>query len=153
MRSQVSEHNGVQVINDCYNANPASMKAAVQLLAELGSSKRTIAVLGDMLELGPETRTLHRDVGAFLAERNISLLVACGALGRSIAEGARRGGMTSDRILEVPDASAAAVAVKSLVRKGDVVLVKASRGMKMEQVVETLAGSGRRLRGRREAMR
>jgi UDP-N-acetylmuramoyl-tripeptide--D-alanyl-D-alanine ligase len=153
MRSQVSEHNGVQVINDCYNANPASMKAAVQLLAELGSSKRTIAVLGDMLELGPETRTLHRDVGAFLAERNISLLVACGALGRSIAEGARRGGMTSDRILEVPDAGAAAVAVKSLVRKGDVVLVKASRGMKMEQVVETLAGSGRRLRGRREAMR
>jgi UDP-N-acetylmuramoyl-tripeptide--D-alanyl-D-alanine ligase len=149
MRSQVAEHNGVQVINDCYNANPASMKAAIQLLAELGSSKRTIAVLGDMLELGPETRALHQDVGAFLAERNISLLVACGALARSLAEGARRGGMASDRILEVPDAGAAAVAVKSLVRRGDVVLVKASRGMKLEQVVQVLTGSGRRPRKRR----
>ncbi len=153
MRSRVTDHRGMRIIDDCYNANPASMKAAIELLAELGSSKRTIAVLGDMLELGPEARALHEEVGAFLAQRNISLLVACGALGGSLAEGARRGGMAADRILEVPDAGAAAVAVKSLVRKGDVVLVKASRGMRMEQVVEALAGSRQRLRGHRQAVR
>src|SRR5207244_251623 len=69
MRSQVSLWDGGRVINDCYNANPASMKAAIELLVELGSGKRTVAVLGDMLELGPEAVALHREVGTYLARR------------------------------------------------------------------------------------
>lgn len=140
MRSQISATHGVQLINDCYNANPASMKAAIQLLAELGRGKRSIAVLGDMLELGPKSTRMHRDVGAFIAGQGITRLLACGPLGRELAEGARMGGMASDAIIELPDAAAAGIALSSMVRQGDVVLVKASRGMQMEQVVEALTG-------------
>ena len=143
MRSQISSSHGVQVINDCYNANPASMKAAIQLLAELGRGKRSIAALGDMLELGAETKRMHREVGAFLAGQGIGHLLACGVLGRELAEGARQAGMPSDRIAELPDAQAAATALSRMVRQGDVVLVKASRGMRMEQVVEAVTGMRR----------
>lgn len=143
MRSQISMSHGVQVINDCYNANPASMKAAVQLLAELGRGKRSIAALGDMLELGTDSKRMHREVGAFLAAQGIGHLLACGVLGRELAEGARQAGMASDSITELPDAAAAAVALARMVRQGDVVLVKASRGMRMEQVVDALTGMRR----------
>jgi len=143
MRSQISTSHGVQVINDCYNANPASMKAAIRLLAELGRGKRSIAALGDMLELGTDSSRMHREVGGFLAAQGIDHLLACGVLGRELAEGARHAGMTSDRIAELPDAQAAAAALSRMVRQGDVVLVKASRGMRMEQVVDAVTGMRR----------
>ncbi len=140
MRSQVVTHHGVHIINDCYNANPASMKAAIQLLAQWSPARKRIAVLGDMLELGPETGRLHRDVGQFLAPQGLSRLIVCGTLGRDIAEGARQGGMAGSQIDEVADAVAAADHLKRIVQQGDVVLVKASRGMKMEQIVQALTG-------------
>jgi UDP-N-acetylmuramoyl-tripeptide--D-alanyl-D-alanine ligase len=133
----------VRVINDCYNANPASMRAALQLLAELGAKHRTIAVLGDMLELGPEAKHMHRAVGTFLAGQGITNLIACGVLGRELAQGARSEGMPAGRIIEVPDAATAGATLKSMVRQGDVVLVKASRGMQLEQVVEAVTGMRR----------
>jgi len=140
MRSQVVTHHGVQIINDCYNANPASMSAALQLLAQWGPARERVAVLGDMLELGGDTRQMHRDTGRFLAGLNLSRLIACGALGHDIAEGAREAGMAGSAIVEVADAAAAADLLRTSVRQGDVVLVKASRGMKMEQVVHVLTG-------------
>ena len=140
MRSQVVTHHGVAIINDCYNANPASMEAALQLLAQWTPARERIAVLGDMLELGPESRAMHRGVGEFLAAQGLSRLIACGPRGRDMAEGARRGGMTDSQIEEVTDAVAAADRLKKIVRQGDVVLVKASRGMKMERVVQVLTG-------------
>jgi len=140
MRSQIVTHHGVHIINDCYNANPASMKAALQLLAQWSPARERIAVLGDMLELGPESGQLHRDVGQFLATQSLSRLIVCGTLGRDIADGARRGGMAGSQIEVVVDAAAAADHLKRMVRQGDVVLVKASRGMKMEQVVQVLVG-------------
>jgi UDP-N-acetylmuramoyl-tripeptide--D-alanyl-D-alanine ligase len=140
MRSQVVIHHGVHIINDCYNANPASMKAALELLAQWSPARERIAVLGDMLELGSETDRMHREVGRFLAEQELSRLIVCGTLGRHIAEGARQGGMAASQIDEVVDASAAADQLKRIVRQGDVVLVKASRGVKMEQVVQALTG-------------
>jgi UDP-N-acetylmuramoyl-tripeptide--D-alanyl-D-alanine ligase len=140
MRSQVVTHHGVQIINDCYNANPASMKAALQLLAQWTPARDRIAVLGDMLELGAEQRQLHREVGQFLAGKGLSRLIACGPLGQDIAEGARKAGMAESSIAVVPDATAATELLKKHVRQGDVLLVKASRGMKMEQVVQGLTG-------------
>jgi UDP-N-acetylmuramoyl-tripeptide--D-alanyl-D-alanine ligase len=140
MRSQVVTHHGVHIINDCYNANPASMKAAIQLLAQWNPARERIAVLGDMLELGHETVSMHREVGRFLAEQGLSRLIVCGTSGRDIAEGARTGGMAGSRIDETVDAATAADRLKRIVRQGDVVLVKASRGMKMEQVVQVLTG-------------
>jgi UDP-N-acetylmuramoyl-tripeptide--D-alanyl-D-alanine ligase len=140
MRSQVVTHHGVHIINDCYNANPASMNAALQLLGQWSPARERIAVLGDMLELGSETGQMHRDVGQFLALQGVSRLIACGTLGRNIAEGARQGGMPGPQIDEVIDAATAADHLKRIVRQGDVVLVKASRDMKMEQVVQVLTG-------------
>jgi UDP-N-acetylmuramoyl-tripeptide--D-alanyl-D-alanine ligase len=140
MRSQVVTHQGVHIINDCYNANPASMKAALHLLAQWNPAGERIAVLGDMLELGSETGLMHRDVGQFLAGLGLSRLIVCGTLSRDIAAGARSGGMAGSQIEEVIDAAAAADHLKRIVRQGDVVLVKASRGMRMEQVVQVLTG-------------
>jgi UDP-N-acetylmuramoyl-tripeptide--D-alanyl-D-alanine ligase len=140
MRSQVMGHHGVQIINDCYNANPASMQAALQLLAGWSPARERVAVLGDMLELGRETQQMHRDVGRFAAGLPLSRLIACGQLGREIASGARDAGMPDQAIVEVADASAAADLVKKTVHRGDVVLVKASRGMRMEQIVQGLSG-------------
>ena len=138
MRSQVSSWQGITVIQDYYNANPDSMKAAVTLLRELGAGHRTIAVLGDMLELGTETRTLHREVGAFLAGSRVSLLVTCGELGREVAHGASAEGMTASRIFQARGVNDAARILKKLVEPGDVVLLKASRALQFECLVDAL---------------
>ena len=143
MRSQVAVSRGVTIIVDCYNANPASMKAAVQLLAQAGPARKRVAVLGDMLELGTDAVRMHEEVGAFVAEQKIDQLVACGPLGRSLARGALEAGLSRSVVLEVSDAGAAAAAVRTLVKPGDVVLVKASRGMKLELVVDALRKAGR----------
>ena len=140
MRSQISVSHGVRIINDCYNANPASMKAAIQLLAELGRGKRSIAALGTCWSWAPIPSGCIARWERFLAGQEIGHLLACGGLGRELAEGARQAGMPADRITEHADAQAAATAVARMVRQGDVVLVKASRGMRMEQVVDALTG-------------
>jgi UDP-N-acetylmuramoyl-tripeptide--D-alanyl-D-alanine ligase len=126
------------IINDCYNANPASMRAAIDLLVGLEAGHRTIAILGDMLELGAGTEALHREVGQHLAMQGVSELIACGILGHRIAEGAIAGGMAAARVHDAADAMEAIGVVTSLVRPGDVVLVKGSRGMRMERVVDAL---------------
>ncbi|MFZ3013249.1 MAG: UDP-N-acetylmuramoyl-tripeptide--D-alanyl-D-alanine ligase [Nitrospira sp.] len=141
MRSQVRVSQGVKLIIDCYNANPASMKAAVQLLAQTGAKRKRIAVLGDMLELGPNAAQMHEEVGGFVARHGIDQLVACGPLGRSLAKGAKQAGLDQAHILEVPDAVAAADAIKTFVKPGDTVLIKASRGMKLELVADALRGA------------
>ncbi|HMS84923.1 MAG TPA: UDP-N-acetylmuramoyl-tripeptide--D-alanyl-D-alanine ligase [Nitrospira sp.] len=140
MRSQVSVCQGVKLIIDCYNANPASMTAAVQLLTQIRTKGKKIAVLGDMLELGPNAAQMHEEVGGFVARQGIDQLVACGPLGKSLAKGAREAGQDSSHIREVSDATAAADAVKSIAKSGDVVLIKASRGMKLEHVADALQG-------------
>ena len=146
MRSQIVVSRGLTIINDCYNANPASMKAAVQLLAQMGANQKKIAVLGDMLELGPGAVPMHEEVGAFVASLGVDQLVACGSLGRSLAQGAVQAGFDRAKAFEVPDAATAAAVINTLVKPGDMVLVKASRGMKLELVVEALQGSGRTTR-------
>ena len=144
MRSQVSSWQGIRVIEDYYNANPDSMKAAVTLLQEFGAGHRTIAVLGDMLELGTETRTLHREVGAFVAGSRVTLLVACGEFGRELARGASAEGMPSSRIFEARRTGDAVPVLRKLVEPGDVVLFKASRAMQFECLVDALRSRPRR---------
>ncbi|WP_447977856.1 UDP-N-acetylmuramoyl-tripeptide--D-alanyl-D-alanine ligase [Candidatus Nitrospira bockiana] len=138
MRSQVESVNGMTVINDCYNANPASMMAALDLLAAIPGTGRRVAVLGDMLELGARSPAFHEEVGAYTAGKHIDFLLACGALGRGIAEGARRAGMPESRVREADDARTGARMLRAIVQPGDVVLVKGSRGMRMEHVIDDL---------------
>lgn len=139
MRSQIRRWKGMTFLYDCYNANPASMKAAVSLLGDLGRGKRTIAVLGDMRELGAEEDRFHEDVGSFVAKQGIAHFIACGAFGHSFAEGARDAGMPVTAISIAKNVSDAARILKRLVQRGDVILLKASRGVRIERVMESLS--------------
>lgn len=123
---------GGTLIEDCYNANPLAMGAALQDLA--ARSGRRVAVLGDMRELGPDEARFHREVGARVADLGIDMLVAVGPLAQGYVEGAH--GVPSVRF---PDAASAASGIADIVRPGDVVLVKASRGVALEAVCEVLA--------------
>jgi UDP-N-acetylmuramoyl-tripeptide--D-alanyl-D-alanine ligase len=127
--------NHVTVIDDCYNANPISMRAALDDLkatADASDSARRIAVLGDMLELGPREREFHTQLGEQAAAAGVDVLVTVGPLAASIAD--RFGGETHS----VADAGEAATVVPELLAPGDVVLIKASRGVGLELVCRAL---------------
>ena len=127
---------GSMVLDDTYNASPASTLAALEFLR--GLPGRRIAVLGDMLELGSFEEEGHRQVGA-AAANVVTDLVTVGSLARVIGEAALEKGMTSDAVHTFDDNQAAASQVKRLLKPGDVVLVKGSRGMAMEEIVAELA--------------
>ncbi len=126
---------GATVIDDSYNASPASMRAALEVLA--GLPGRRVAVLGTMLELGDDHESGHHAVGEAAAEV-AELLIVVGADGRGIAAGAEAAGLAADRILLVPDADAALDALRPRLRDGDAVLIKASRGIALDRVVDGL---------------
>jgi len=138
MRSEVCRWRGVTVLKDCYNANPASMRAAIRWLAEVKETGRAIAVLGDMLELGQEAKQAHRDIGLELARQGTDYLLIVGALAAEIAGGALAGGMPADRVIMAKDHAGLAERLQGILRKGDVVLLKGSRGTTMERVLEAL---------------
>jgi len=123
---------GVVVIDDCYNANPMSMRAAIDDLAATASERR-VAVLGDMLELGVLGPALHREIGAHASEQGVDVLVAVGPLAREIAAS------FAGEAHSMGDATAAAALLPALLRAGDTVLVKGSRGVGLERVVAALA--------------
>jgi UDP-N-acetylmuramoyl-tripeptide--D-alanyl-D-alanine ligase len=128
---------GVTVIDDCYNANPMSMRAALDELAAASSGSdagRRVAVLGDMLELGDDERRYHVEIGEHASASGVDLLVTVGALAAAMADGFNTGEVHS-----VADAGEAAALVGELVEPGDVVLIKASRGVGLELVCETLS--------------
>ena len=143
MRSQVRVNQGVKLIIDCYNANPASMKAAVQLLMQMGAKGKKIAVLGDMLELGPNTDQHARGSRRIFGTSRRRSTRGLRRIGRSLAEGAKQAGLDPTHILEALDARTAAAVVKTVVKPGDAVLIKASRGMKLELVADALRGATR----------
>jgi UDP-N-acetylmuramoyl-tripeptide--D-alanyl-D-alanine ligase len=127
MRGQRLELPGpIIVVNDCYNANPMSMRAALDDLA-VSANGRRVAVLGDMLELGPDARRFHAEIGEHARADGVDLLVTVGPLARE---------MRGDHAVET--AAEAAALVRELVQPGDTVLVKASRGVGLEVVAETL---------------
>ena len=133
-RARVLHANGLTVVSDCYNANPNSCRAALDSLAALPG--RRVAILGDMLELGDATAELHRGVGEYAAGLGIGKIVACGPLARHIADGAKAAGGDA---LYFPEKAALLSALGDIVRPGDSVLVKASRSMAFEEIVERLA--------------
>jgi UDP-N-acetylmuramoyl-tripeptide--D-alanyl-D-alanine ligase len=127
---------GVTLLDDSYNSNPAAVDAAVTALG-MAAQGRRVVFLGDMLELGPTGPELHRETGGKLAGR-ADVVVGVGGLGREFVEGARRAGLASSALREYADSEAAAREVAALVNPGDAVLVKGSRGARMEKVVEAL---------------
>jgi UDP-N-acetylmuramoyl-tripeptide--D-alanyl-D-alanine ligase len=132
MRGQRRElPGGALLIDDCYNANPMSMRAALDDLAATAAG-RSVAVLGDMLELGPEGPALHRELGAHAGERGVGLLVSVGPLAAETAVA------FAGESISLPDAATAAEQVPELLRAGDTVLLKGSRGVGLERVARAL---------------
>jgi UDP-N-acetylmuramoyl-tripeptide--D-alanyl-D-alanine ligase len=127
---------GVDVIDDSYNANPVSMRAAVRALGSI-AARSSVAVLGEMAELGGSGRAHHERIGREVAAARIDRLVTVGPRATAIADGARAAGMPTDRVTSCDDATDATVAVKALAQAGDVVLVKGSRAAHLEAVVES----------------
>jgi UDP-N-acetylmuramoyl-tripeptide--D-alanyl-D-alanine ligase len=141
MRLQLWEHNGVRVLDDAYNANADSMLAALQTLQDLPCKGRRVAVLGDMSELGAQSEAAHEEVGRRAAELGIGQLFAIGKMASVLARGARGAGLS--RVIEFADVETAAGAVKSFLKQGDLMLLKASRAARLERVAEILrAGEG-----------
>lgn len=131
-RMQLIDCNGITVINDCYNAAPDSMKAALRVLC--AQSGRKIAVLGDIKELGKHTKPAHTAIGQFAAEQKIDVLFTLGEFGKMIAEGAVSGGLKPECVCSFDDITLLCDALTKFIKPGDTVLVKASRAMQLERV-------------------
>lgn len=137
MRMEVFESaTGMTVINDAYNANPTSMRAALATLGDVATTGKRVAVLGDMAELGSLAELAHFDLGGVVAESGADVLVTVGALARRIADGALTAGMPAAAVRPCGSAAEASEVLDDLLAPGDVVLVKASRVMGLERVVE-----------------
>ncbi|HEY0444292.1 MAG TPA: UDP-N-acetylmuramoyl-tripeptide--D-alanyl-D-alanine ligase [Candidatus Limnocylindrales bacterium] len=134
-RAQLVRAGGATIVDDSYNASPASVLAALELVA--GLPGRKVAVLGEMLELGEGHESGHRSTGEEAA-RVVELLIVVGRGAAAIAAGAREAGLAADRVIEVPDRDAARDALRPRVRDGDVILVKASRGVELDLLVDAL---------------
>jgi UDP-N-acetylmuramoyl-tripeptide--D-alanyl-D-alanine ligase len=143
MRLELWEHDGVRVLDDAYNANADSVGAALQTLRELPCKGRRVAVLGDMAELGAHSEAAHEEIGRRAAELGVGQLFAVGKMAPAMGRGAR--GADLNRVFEFADVDTAAAAVKSFVKSGDVVLLKASRATRLERIGEVLrSGEARR---------
>jgi UDP-N-acetylmuramoyl-tripeptide--D-alanyl-D-alanine ligase len=143
MRGAVVEApRGVRIYDDSYNSNPRALQAALKSLAVLPASRR-VAVLADMLELGEGEREFHRRAGETVARAGWDVLVAVGPLAALIADGAAAAGLDAAAIHRFADSGAAAAAITDIIRDGDLVLVKGSRGMKTEAVVDALKARGK----------
>ena len=129
---QPIEFNGLYIINDAYNSNPDSLKHALDFLARMQTSGKRIAVLGDMLELGKDSNSLHLKAGQHLPE-NIDLLISVGQRSFDIVRGAA-GRVKATISCDTPEA--AAQELRKYSQSGDVVLIKGSRGMRLERILD-----------------
>lgn len=131
---------GVTVVNDAYNANPDSMRAALTALEAMSRGRRAWAVLGSMLELGPESDAEHAEVGAFAATHGVAELVVVGEVARAMAGGATGAGADGIRVRFVADAAEAEAVLSAELQPGDVVLFKSSRDAGLRWLGESVAG-------------
>jgi UDP-N-acetylmuramoyl-tripeptide--D-alanyl-D-alanine ligase len=141
-RMQRLERDGLRIINDAYNANPVSVRAALAALAGARRSGRAIAVLGDMLELGERSADYHREIGACAAQAGIDRLFVLGSFAQHVCEGALGAGLPGSRAGAYASLSELAAELAAVVRPGDVVLLKGSRRMQLEKLLDLLPATG-----------
>lgn len=135
-RNNILKVNDMTVIDDCYNANPVSMRSSIDVLAK--AEGRNVAILGDMGELGAEEKQLHFGVGKYAAEQKIDLLLCAGTLCEEMKKGAESVEGSITEVVHFPVREDLIASLKEYVKEGDTVLVKASHFMKFEEIVETL---------------
>jgi UDP-N-acetylmuramoyl-tripeptide--D-alanyl-D-alanine ligase len=131
-------YNGIKILNDSYNASPISVKNALETLAEAAQNNGKIAILGDMLELGEKTNFYHREIGKEVAKLSIDALITVGQGGKIIAQSSKEEGMAEERVFSFEKNEKINLAKKllSLIKPGNFVLLKGSREMKMEEILE-----------------
>jgi UDP-N-acetylmuramoyl-tripeptide--D-alanyl-D-alanine ligase len=138
MRFEVTRKDGITIINDSYNANPASMRESVNELIGLSGSGRSVAVLGDMRELGEFSEEEHRALGKMIYERGVDIFIAVGARMRLAAEECMKG-INRKSVYSFTDVHDARQHIMSILDEGDTVLIKGSRSMSMEYLMEEIA--------------
>jgi len=131
-------YNDIKILNDSYNASPLSVKSALETLAEAARNNRKIAILGDMLELGEKTDFYHREIGKEVAKLSIDTLITVGQGGKIIAQSSKEEGMAEERVFSFEKNEKINLAKKllNLIKPGNFVLLKGSREMKMEEILE-----------------
>jgi UDP-N-acetylmuramyl pentapeptide synthase len=130
--------NGAYLIDDAYNANPASVKEALLTLKELRGDNESIVVFGDMLELGDTSEELHEEAGKFMAKTGVQKVFLRGIFSQAVAKGLRRGGMTNDQIFFPDSPDQLTEYLRRYLFPPWWILVKGSRGMKMERFVQSV---------------
>ncbi len=134
----VKTKSGALLLDDTYNSNPLGAKAALETLVQVGKDKKKIAVLGDMLELGAYTEKGHKEVGRWAAQKGVDMLFCVGEYANFLAEGALEGGIKKENIVLFSNGRSVLKTLKSLLSKNSVVLLKASRKLGFEHLVEIL---------------
>ncbi len=145
-RGEIEHFDGLTVVADCYNANPVSMKSGLKSFHKYfernrKENSRGIAVVGDMLELGQDSAKFHEEIGALLAELNFDLNIAVGPLSEEIFNGAIKAGLDSEKIMHFADVAVAGNRLIENIKRGDIVYLKASRGIGLEKLITLLKGS------------
>ncbi|MFH1419688.1 MAG: UDP-N-acetylmuramoyl-tripeptide--D-alanyl-D-alanine ligase [Planctomycetota bacterium] len=138
MRMELQKIGEITVVNDAYNANPASMRAAFDTLDQMKSAGRKVLVLGDMRELGHNAPKCHQAVGRDAGRSTANVIIAAGAFARVVTDGATAVAETSKRIYAYPSVEALEAKIRTLLVPGDVVLLKASRGVRLERIMDSL---------------
>lgn len=138
-RMEIIEKGQVKIINDSYNANPDSMRVAICELCRVASKSRAIAVLGDMAELGSESDSAHVEIGRYLVEQGVDILITVGRKAKNMAKGARISGLPKGSVFASSSIREAAEVLDAIVEDGDVILIKGSRIMGLEKLVELVA--------------
>jgi UDP-N-acetylmuramoyl-tripeptide--D-alanyl-D-alanine ligase len=138
MRGTIEKKAGATFVVDCYNANPSSMKTSIKLLTDVAGNRKPVAVVGDMLELGKYSRSLHRALGRQLVRAGVRDILAVGEFAGYIAEGAIEAGFKPLHIRTAQNSANAVDMAKEIIGKGDVVLLKGSRGIHLETIYQGL---------------
>ena len=133
----VNSRNGYFIINDAYNASPESMSVAMEYLSRF-HGQRKIAVLGDMLELGVYSREMHENVGNMVYKNKIDVLITVGKMAKHIALGAKLSGMKENKIYSFDNNLECVKFLKEFLKKDDVIIFKASNGMKLYEVIDMI---------------
>jgi UDP-N-acetylmuramoyl-tripeptide--D-alanyl-D-alanine ligase len=137
MRMETLKYKGATILNDAYNANPRAVRESISTILKAPATRRILA-LGDMLELGDLAPTAHRSLGQYIGRAGIDLLYSCGRFGGEVVDGAIEAGMQAERACRLQDTAEIATSLKYILREGDILLVKGSRGAQMERVIEQM---------------
>ncbi len=139
MRGEIIEAAGMTIVADCYNANPESVKAGLKSFSQYPHTGRKVVILGDMLELGEASAAFHREIGVLLAAQSFPLVMVVGPMSRHTADTALAAGMKASQLHHFVDAASCALSAETLLRPGDLVYIKGSRGIGLEAVLKFCA--------------